>query len=61
MVKLVVSVAQACTDRYDLPATLAKMERLVKQAKERDNSQVLVFPEALCVVSLLSSLVRVRD
>lgn len=49
MVKLVVSVAQACTHRYELEPTLAKMDRLVRQAKEHDRSQVVVFPEALSV------------
>jgi predicted amidohydrolase len=43
------SVAQACTVRYDLDATLLKMERLVKVAKERDGSGMVVFPEALSV------------
>ncbi|KAG7562692.1 hypothetical protein FFLO_01852 [Filobasidium floriforme] len=40
------SVVQACTVRYDLDATLEKMERLVKVAKERDGSGMVVFPEA---------------
>lgn len=40
------SVIQACTVRYDLDATLLKMERLVKVAKERDGSGMVVFPEA---------------
>lgn len=43
------SVVQACTVRYDLDATLEKMERLVKVAKERDGSGMVVFPEALSV------------
>lgn len=47
--KLVASVAQAATHKYDLEATLIKLERLVKLAKERDGSGLIVFPEALCV------------
>jgi predicted amidohydrolase len=43
------SVVQACTIGYDLDATLEKMERLVKVAKERDGTQLVVFPEALSV------------
>ena len=41
------SVVQACTVGYDLEATLTKMERLVKQAKEESDTQFAVFPEAL--------------
>ena len=48
------SVVQACTVRYDLDATLEKMERLVKVAKERDGSGMVVFPEALSVQKSLT-------
>ena len=41
------SVIQACTVGYDLDATLEKMERLVKTAKQEDDTQLAVFPEAL--------------
>ena len=41
------SVIQCSTVKYDLDATLEKMDRLVKVAKERDGSQLAVFPEAL--------------
>ncbi|KAI0320345.1 carbon-nitrogen hydrolase [Amylostereum chailletii] len=40
------SVVQACTAAYSLPDTLDKLERLVKVAKDRDGSQIAVFPEA---------------
>lgn len=40
------SVVQACTVKYDLEATLNKLESYVKLAKERDDSQLVVFPEA---------------
>lgn len=40
------SVAQICTAAYDLELTLAKVERYAKIAKERDGSQLVVFPEA---------------
>lgn len=43
------SVIQCSTVRYDLDATLDKMDRLVAVAKERDGSQLAVFPEALSV------------
>jgi hypothetical protein len=61
MTKLVVSVAQACTHRYELEPTLAKMDRLVRQAKERDCSQLVVFPEALCVRQFLGRIGRWAD
>jgi predicted amidohydrolase len=48
------SVVQACTVRYDLDATLEKMERLIKVAKERDGSGMVVFPEALSVRASLA-------
>jgi predicted amidohydrolase len=41
------SVVQACTAAYDLDLTLAKLERLVKLAKDRDEANLIVFPEAL--------------
>lgn len=41
------SVIQCSTVKYDLDATLDKMDRLVKVARERDGSQLAVFPEAL--------------
>lgn len=41
------SVIQCSTVKYDLDATLEKMDRLVKVARERDGSQLAVFPEAL--------------
>jgi predicted amidohydrolase len=43
------SVIQAGTAAYDLEATLQKLERLVRLAKERDDTELVVFPEALCV------------
>ena len=51
------SVVQACTDRYSLDDTLLKLERLTRLARERDGSQLCVFPEALykpysCSVSI---------
>jgi predicted amidohydrolase len=41
------SVVQCSTVKYDLDATLDKMDLLVKLAWERDGSQLAVFPEAL--------------
>lgn len=41
------SVVQACTAAYSLSETLDKLERLTLLAKERDNTQLAVFPEAL--------------
>jgi beta-cyano-L-alanine hydratase/nitrilase len=46
MVKVNVSVVQACTASYSVPDTLDKLERLVHIASKRDNSQLAVFPEA---------------
>ncbi|KAI5450839.1 Nitrilase [Naganishia albida] len=40
------SVIQCSTVKYDLDATLEKMDRLVKVARGRDGSQLAVFPEA---------------
>jgi predicted amidohydrolase len=40
------SVVQTCTAAYSLEDTLEKLERLVRLAKNRDNSQLAVFPEA---------------
>lgn len=47
MPRIIASVAQACTVKYDTQATLAKMERLATIAKEKDDSSLVVFPEAL--------------
>ncbi|KAG8688203.1 Nitrilase [Ceratobasidium sp. 423] len=44
--KLKVSVVQTCTAAYSLDNTLDKLDRLVRLAKERDGSQLCVFPEA---------------
>lgn len=44
------SVVQACTVAYSLPETLEKLERLTQLAKDKDESQLVVFPEALCVI-----------
>jgi hypothetical protein len=41
------SVIQACTVKYDLDQTLQKMTHYVQLAKNRDNAQLVVFPEAL--------------
>ncbi|KAN0100542.1 nitrilase [Tylopilus felleus] len=40
------SVVQTCTASFSLPDTLQKFENLTKLAKERDNTQLMVFPEA---------------
>ena len=40
------AVVQACTAAYSLSDTLAKLERLVREAKEK-GAQLAVFPEAL--------------
>ncbi|KAF8527968.1 carbon-nitrogen hydrolase [Hysterangium stoloniferum] len=40
------SVVQACTVAYSLSDTLDKLERLTTLARERDNAQLVVFPEA---------------
>jgi hypothetical protein len=51
MPKLRASVVQAATASYGSPEslelTLAKLERLTVLAKERDGSQLALFPEAL--------------
>ncbi|KAL5632699.1 hypothetical protein ACGC1H_005599 [Rhizoctonia solani] len=44
--KLKISVVQTCTAAYSLNDTLDKLDRLVRLAKERDGSQLCVFPEA---------------
>jgi beta-cyano-L-alanine hydratase/nitrilase len=44
------SVIQTCTAAYSLSATLDKLERLTRLAKDRDGTQLAVFPEALYVV-----------
>jgi len=41
------SVAQAACCQYDLEKTLDKLERLTQLAKDRDNSQLVVFPEGM--------------
>ncbi|KAJ7900250.1 carbon-nitrogen hydrolase [Mycena olivaceomarginata] len=40
------SVAQTCTQAYSLDRTLDKLEQLTRLARERDGSQLVVFPEA---------------
>ncbi|KAI0068426.1 carbon-nitrogen hydrolase [Artomyces pyxidatus] len=40
------SVVQTCTAAYSLHGTLDKLERLTRQAKEKDRTQLAVFPEA---------------
>ncbi|KAF8890778.1 carbon-nitrogen hydrolase [Infundibulicybe gibba] len=40
------SVVQACASAYSLDETLNKLERLARLAKDRDRSQLAVFPEA---------------
>ncbi len=41
------SVVQTCSQAYNLDATLQKLEELTRLAKDRDGSQLAVFPEAL--------------
>ncbi|KAJ7071118.1 carbon-nitrogen hydrolase [Mycena amicta] len=41
-----VSVVQSCTQSYNLEATLTKLEELTRLARDRDGSQLAVFPEA---------------
>ena len=41
------SVVQTCTASFNLSDTLEKFESLTKLAKERDGTQLAVFPEAL--------------
>jgi predicted amidohydrolase len=43
------SVVQTCTASYSLPATLDKLERLTRLARDRDGTQLALFPEALYV------------
>ncbi|GLB44168.1 putative carbon-nitrogen hydrolase [Lyophyllum shimeji] len=40
------SVVQTCTSRFALNETLDKLEHLTRLARERDGSQLCVFPEA---------------
>ncbi|KAG6815839.1 hypothetical protein H0H87_010872 [Tephrocybe sp. NHM501043] len=40
------SVVQSCSERFSLPDTLDKLERLTRLARDRDGSQLCVFPEA---------------
>nr|GAT52936.1 predicted protein [Mycena chlorophos] len=41
-----VSVVQTCTQAYDLDATLQKLQEMVDICRNRDSSQLAVFPEA---------------
>ncbi|KAJ7038293.1 carbon-nitrogen hydrolase [Mycena alexandri] len=41
-----VSVAQTCAQSYSLDNTLIKLEQMTRLARERDGSQLVVFPEA---------------
>lgn len=41
------SVVQTCTASFNLSDTLEKFESLTRLAKQRDDSQLVVFPEAL--------------
>ncbi len=50
--KLRVSVVQACCQKYEIDATLEKLEQLTRLAKDRDGAQLAVFPEALYVCYL---------
>jgi len=45
------SVVQACSASFSLADTLDKLERLARLAKERDQSELAVFPEALSVIT----------
>lgn len=45
--KIRASVVQTCTAAFDLSATLDKFENLMKLARQRDDAQLVVFPEAL--------------
>ena len=54
--KIKASVVQASTAAYSLPDTLDKLERFTRLAKERDGAQLVVFPEALSVLSGLETL-----
>lgn len=47
--KIRVSVVQSCAAAYSLGTTLDKLEHYIRLAKYRDNSQLVVFPEALYV------------
>ncbi|KAG6896515.1 hypothetical protein C0992_007704 [Termitomyces sp. T32_za158] len=40
------SVVQTCSARFSIPDTLAKLEQLTRLARDRDRSQLCVFPEA---------------
>ncbi|KAJ6604562.1 carbon-nitrogen hydrolase [Mycena vulgaris] len=40
------SVVQTCTQAFSLDATLDKLDELTRLARERDGSQLAVFPEA---------------
>ncbi|KAI0788661.1 carbon-nitrogen hydrolase [Abortiporus biennis] len=44
--KIRASVVQTATAAYSLPETLKKLEKYARIAKERDQSQLVVFPEA---------------
>jgi predicted amidohydrolase len=41
------SVVQACTHAYSLRETMDKLARLTRLARDRDQSELVVFPEAL--------------
>jgi predicted amidohydrolase len=41
------SVVQSCSAAFSLPDTLEKLKKLAQVAKERDGSQLAVFPEGL--------------
>ena len=59
MVNINVSVVQAATAAFNLDDTLDKLDRLVRLAKTRDDSQLCVFPEAF-IGELLSVLISSR-
>ncbi|KAG6861807.1 hypothetical protein C0995_011687 [Termitomyces sp. Mi166 len=40
------SVVQTCSARFSIPDTLVKLEQLTRLARDRDGSQLCVFPEA---------------
>ena len=53
--KIIASVVQTCSVKYSVEDTLKKLEDLVTQGKERDGTQLMVFPEALLVWDELCS------
>ncbi|KAJ7634217.1 carbon-nitrogen hydrolase [Mycena polygramma] len=44
--KIRASVVQTCTQAYSLDRTLQKLDQLTRLARDRDGSQLAVFPEA---------------